>query len=51
MAQGLPTSSGLGDDVVVFALALGVPDGVDRRQVDHVEAQSRHVLQTALGDP
>src|SRR4030095_13287069 len=43
IAQGLPGSSGPGSRVLLgplrwaWPLALGVPDGVDRRQVDDLE--------------
>ena len=38
MAQGLPGSPGLGADGVVGALAVGLADGMDRRQIQHVES-------------
>ena len=39
IAQGLPGSSGPAVERVVAPLAVGLADRVDRRQVDHVEAE------------
>ncbi len=41
MAHGLPGSSGAGRQGVVGAFAVGHADGVDRRQVEDVEAHGR----------
>ena len=45
MAQGLPGSSGVEVDTVVAAFAKGGADGVDGRQVEHVEAHGGDVGQ------
>ncbi len=45
MAQGLPGSPGSGTGGPVAALAAGEPDGVDRREVEDVEAQLVDVRQ------
>ena len=49
MAHGLPTSSGPAVERVVRALAMGGADGVDRRQVEDVEAEIGDVGQPLGG--
>ena len=49
IAQGDPTSSGVGVERVVGALAVHLADRVDRRQVDDVEAHRRDRLEPLGG--
>ena len=49
MAQGEPTSSGVGVSVLFGALAVDLADRVDRRQVDHVEAHRGDGLEPLRG--
>ena len=37
--------SGLGGNCIVFSLAKGAPDGMNRRQVQHVESHLGHIGQ------
>src|SRR5437867_1636730 len=36
------------DEGIVFALAVGAADGVDRREIEHVKAHGRHIRKARL---
>src|SRR5438093_8619781 len=36
------------DEGIVFALAVGAADGMDRREIEHIKAHSRHIRKACL---
>ena len=36
------------DEGIVFALAVGAADGMDRREIEHIKAHGRHIRKARL---